>query len=256
MTNRTLYRSGSSAYLMKASYQRNMLIGSSVAGGIFLSFAVLLMILPTSPDTVSILYVDPPPVIVRDTLHNAPTVIPDNTPLPQPGGGRSGSPGDNIQNAGLFVDSVTLVDDSVFIPDEEIAFGGNLPDGSVTGEGSDGGDGDFFGSGPIPYYDTTTTYTFMDSLDRLPQLIHMTKPVYPRLARQIGLEATVLLEILVDADGTVADVRVHSETNPAHDFAENAIKEASKATFSPAIRGNQPVRCWVSLPVIYRMNDK
>jgi TonB family protein len=68
---------------------------------------------------------------------------------------------------------------------------------------------------------------------------------YPAAALHERLSATVRLEVLVDEQGHVADVRV---TQPVgHGFDESALEAARRFVFEPARRGGVPVRAKILL---------
>ncbi len=80
-----------------------------------------------------------------------------------------------------------------------------------------------------------------------PEQISVPKPEYPDMARNAGIEGTVVVEALVDVDGSVADARVlRSSGNQSLDQA--AIAAARRATFRPARQRDRAVRVWVSIP--------
>lgn len=75
--------------------------------------------------------------------------------------------------------------------------------------------------------------------------------IYPDDARRNGIEGKVVIRVLVDRNGKPIRYRA-DESNP---FFEKAAAEAiMSATFTPAMRGNIPVKAWVSIPVAFRLN--
>ncbi len=75
--------------------------------------------------------------------------------------------------------------------------------------------------------------------------------VYPDLARRANVEGKVLVRVLVDKDGSPKRTRVeYSDNDLLNDAAVNAIM---KATYTPAIQNNQPVQCWVTIPVNFKL---
>ncbi len=76
--------------------------------------------------------------------------------------------------------------------------------------------------------------------------------VYPDLARRAGVEGTVVLRVLVDKDGSVRRMVIESSDNQLlNPAAEDAIKKYGK--FTPAIQNQQPIQCWVSIPIRFRL---
>jgi len=83
-----------------------------------------------------------------------------------------------------------------------------------------------------------------------PKFLRMVAPVYPSLAREAGIEGTVLLRVLVSKEGKVLNVIVLSG-NPM--LAESARTAALTAQFSPAMQQHKPVPVWVQLPVVFSL---
>ena len=77
------------------------------------------------------------------------------------------------------------------------------------------------------------------------------KPPYPALSRRLGEEGTVRLSILVNADGSVAQLElVKSSGHPRLDqSAMNTVQSSWK--FEPARQGDTPVAGWVTVPIQY-----
>jgi len=83
-----------------------------------------------------------------------------------------------------------------------------------------------------------------------PDLLRMQAPVYPPLAREAGIEGSVLLRVLVSKEGKVLNAIVLSG-NPI--LAEAARLAAFTAQFSPALQQHKPVPVWVQLPVVFSL---
>jgi len=94
-------------------------------------------------------------------------------------------------------------------------------------------------------------YVFHDA-DPVPMV--MPPPEYPAIARQAGIQGTVIVQLLVDLDGSVMKTRVAgSSKNEALD--EAAEKGAGRFKFIPGKQGNKPVRVWVSMPIVFRLEN-
>jgi TonB family protein len=77
---------------------------------------------------------------------------------------------------------------------------------------------------------------------------HLVEPVYPKLARDRGLEARVVLAALVDEKGHVLYIRVLKNTG--HIMFEEAAQEAlRKCIFRPYTEAGRPAKVWVRYPV-------
>ena len=77
-------------------------------------------------------------------------------------------------------------------------------------------------------------------------------PAYPLLARRRGYQGTVLLEVLVARDGTVASVRL-VESCGAEILDRAAIKGVGKWTFHPGKKDGEVVDMWVKVPIRFRL---
>jgi TonB family protein len=93
--------------------------------------------------------------------------------------------------------------------------------------------------GPPPPTDTTAGAVTPPALKTRAQA------VYPADALRDRIEATVALEIEVDAEGNVTSARV--VTAAGHGFDEAALVAAKQFTFTPATQGDRPVRSIVQL---------
>lgn len=239
---------GSTAFAMKAVYQRNMLLGLLVG-----SLLVILPVLawaywipaPNSDGSTSIAQLFADSVFIEVNLDQGYTIIPEQKPVIGPSGGA------RTEGAvGTFVDRVILIPEGSEAFHEYESFG-------VAGTGLDFGPGDPLapptgGFGSF-YVADTSTYAIGTDLDQLPEMVVRPQPDYPPLARTLGEEGRVLLHVLVGPDGSVLDVRVAAESTAGFGFSEYAARAAWRASFSPAIHNSQPVRCWVAFPVEFRM---
>jgi len=80
-------------------------------------------------------------------------------------------------------------------------------------------------------------------------------PPYPLIARRLGMEGLVLLEVLVAPDGRAEEVRiVRSSGHPPLD--ESAVSTVrSRWRFVPASRGGTPIESRVTVPIRFRLSD-
>lgn len=80
------------------------------------------------------------------------------------------------------------------------------------------------------------------------------QPEYPRVARRRGYSGMVMLRVLVDVDGQVADLAV--EKSSGHRILDRAALEAVEQwLFAPATENDLPVPMWVMVPVVFRLQD-
>lgn len=84
------------------------------------------------------------------------------------------------------------------------------------------------------------------------KIIYKPRFEYPMKARRFGYEGTVILHLMVDTDGTVNDIKVHSPSKyPILD--EYAVRYAKRIKFSPYLIADHPSRIIVRLPVTFKL---
>ncbi len=77
-------------------------------------------------------------------------------------------------------------------------------------------------------------------------------PRYPRIARRKGYEGTVVLAVLVNPEGRVANCRIfRSCGHPVLDKA--AMKSIRNWLFEPGMRGEKKVEMWVKVPIRFQL---
>jgi TonB family protein len=99
---------------------------------------------------------------------------------------------------------------------------------------------------PLPAFGEST------KIETLPEAVFRVAPEYPDLAREAGIEGTVVVQVLVGADGRVKGDRV-VKSIPALDAAAVAAVEQWK--FRPATSGGQRVAVWVAVPVRFSLAE-
>lgn len=77
-------------------------------------------------------------------------------------------------------------------------------------------------------------------------------PKYPDLARQGGVEGTVLVEVIIGFDGSVETAKV-IQAEPAGFFEEAAMAAAKQWKFSPAKQRDKPVRVRYQIPFRFKL---
>ncbi len=78
---------------------------------------------------------------------------------------------------------------------------------------------------------------------------------YPPLARQAGIEGTVVVRVHINVDGKVTETAI-IEGIPRTGFNEAAIAGIEKTRFKPARRFDQPIAYWDSITVNFRIRDR
>jgi protein TonB len=88
-------------------------------------------------------------------------------------------------------------------------------------------------------------------VEELPEAITKVPPLYPDLAREAGVDGTVMVQALVDKSGRVRDTRV-VKSIPMLDAA--AVAAVKQWVFKPALSNNRPVAVWVAVPVRFTLH--
>jgi protein TonB len=79
-----------------------------------------------------------------------------------------------------------------------------------------------------------------------------TRPRYPALALERGIEGTVELKVLVDETGAVAEVVVVRASPRGMGFEDAAANWMRKRVYRPAMKQGVPVRVWLPIVVEFR----
>lgn len=77
------------------------------------------------------------------------------------------------------------------------------------------------------------------------------KVVYPDLAKRAGIEGKVNIRVLVGKNGSPKKHIIESTDSDLLNDA--AIRAVMTSQFTPAIQNNQPIDCWVSIPIVFRL---
>ena len=85
--------------------------------------------------------------------------------------------------------------------------------------------------------------------DESAEPIYTVKGSYPDIAREAGVEGTVVVQALVGVDGRVRETRVVRSIPMLNGAAQDAVRQWR---FKPALTGGAPVATWVSIPITFR----
>lgn len=91
-------------------------------------------------------------------------------------------------------------------------------------------------------------------VEEQPVLVEMKPPDYPSLAREAGIEGTVIVRVLVGKDGKVKDAILGKGVNAVLD--EAALAAARHYVFKPAIQNKNPVAVWVAIPFRFSLKEE
>jgi protein TonB len=86
-----------------------------------------------------------------------------------------------------------------------------------------------------------------------PRLIRKVDPEYTSGAMRAKLQGTVFLEAVVQADGTVGDVRVIRSLDSTFGLDQNAIKAVRQWRFEPGSQAGKPVPVIVSIELTFTL---
>jgi protein TonB len=79
-------------------------------------------------------------------------------------------------------------------------------------------------------------------------------PQYPRLARRRGYQGTVILDVLVDPEGRVDDLRLFKSSGYSS-LDRTAIASVREWSFEPGRKGGEKVKMWVRVPISFRLKE-
>jgi len=88
-------------------------------------------------------------------------------------------------------------------------------------------------------------------VEELPEAVTRVPPSYPDIAREAGVDGTVMVQALVGKDGHVKDTKV-VKSIPMLDAA--ALAAVRQWVFKPALSNNKPVAVWVAVPVKFSLH--
>jgi protein TonB len=82
----------------------------------------------------------------------------------------------------------------------------------------------------------------------------LSQPVYPPASQQLGEHGTVVLNLFILEDGSVADARIHESSGyPDLDYA--ALYETYRWHLDPGTVNGVPQRMWGQFAVTYKLTD-
>ena len=129
---------------------------------------------------------------------------------------------------------------------------GGGPGSGTGGGGGDGpGDGDGLGDGGVAgtggdVYDPGSGVS-------MPQVVHDPRPGYTSQALQAKIQGIVLVEAVVQPDGTVGSVQVTRSLDERFGLDQEAIRTVRQWRFLPGMRGNKPVAVRVAIEMTFTL---
>lgn len=104
----------------------------------------------------------------------------------------------------------------------------------------------------IPVMLDTRWYTARQ-VDRRPEIMTPTLPVYPEQARSRGIEGSVVVEVHIDETGRVRDIQI-LEADPPGVFDAAVLEVYGQALYRPALLDGQPVRYIGKYRVLFELD--
>jgi TonB family protein len=87
-------------------------------------------------------------------------------------------------------------------------------------------------------------------------VIKEVKPQYTSDAMRAKIQGAVLVECVVNTDGSVSNVRVIRSLDATYGLDEEAIKAARQWRFQPGTRNGEPVPVLVSIELTFTLGKK
>jgi protein TonB len=232
------------AFELKRSYQRNMSLGILLAAAFFFLATcgfLLYQYISSRPDEIgarvvrikTLSQLGAPPSLsqtqAQQVAVKAPTVAPPSVGLPK------AVPDDQAPSE---VNIATQAD---------LAKLSEMRATDVIGGGKDSISMEVPEDEYLPTADEFVPY------DVEPKFITEVQPDYPELARKAGIEGVVFVSALVDKHGKVRDAKIAKASGANAGFEEAALKAAYKNEFKPAIANNEPISCWATYRVDFKL---
>lgn len=251
---------GYGAYLLRKRYPRHLTVGTVIASilAVIITFAPLIAKKYFKSDeaeekkkvAVSIKMEDlpPPPPMEED---KPPPPPPPDLPPPQ------------VRTVAFQIPEPTPEEELDPEEDQSMATMEELEDAPAIGlEDQEGADEGFFSGeidseGEVPdviveQEPDINEFVFAEEEPTPVNMDDIKKVIgYPQIARDAGIEGTVVVRVLVDKKGNYDKHRV---INGVHPILTKAVEEhIGKLKFSPAIQGGKPIPFWVNIPFNFKL---
>jgi len=92
-------------------------------------------------------------------------------------------------------------------------------------------------------------------VEQLPEMIYEEVPVYPELAKKVGMETELWIKCLVDKNGEVIKAMILKSSGNKENFDRAALDAAYKNKFKPALQNSQPVAVWITYKVDFVLSQ-
>jgi TonB family protein len=103
--------------------------------------------------------------------------------------------------------------------------------------------------------DQGTPYQAPTGVILAPLLIHRVQPVYPELARKARMQCTVVVDVVVNTSGDVADASILKSCGPGGGFGidDAALNAVRQWRYRPATNSGQPVDSKMATEVTFKL---
>lgn len=75
--------------------------------------------------------------------------------------------------------------------------------------------------------------------------------IYPVIAKKANLEGIVVMQVLIDTNGSIRKVKFLSSSNEV--FSKSAEEAAQNVKARPAMKGGKPIPFWMTIPVRFSL---
>ena len=173
---------------------------------------------------------------------------------------------ENHRNVASNFTAVSVTDEGVTVASNQndrtqqqagsASFAGGAEDtGHGTGGAAGFAGGTGYGTGGIGYGNGNGTGSDVTTARRVGvSYAYSPKPEYPDSARKEGHEGTVVIRVLVDANGRSKSLGV-DRSSGFQTLDKAALNTVRHWRFNAARHGDQHVESWVKIPIVFRLAD-
>lgn len=86
-----------------------------------------------------------------------------------------------------------------------------------------------------------------------PRVMKDVKPKYTDEARAAGIQGTVVLDVVVQEDGNVGEVKVAKSLDTTYGLDDQAVNAMKQWLFSPGTKDDKPVAVRVEIEMTFRL---
>jgi len=84
-----------------------------------------------------------------------------------------------------------------------------------------------------------------------PAFLQKVMPIYPMMARRLGMEGKVVLKLTIDEKGVLREIEVVEKAG--YGFTEAAVEAVKKSIFLPAKKDGKPIASKALLPITFQL---